>query len=72
MVILVDQWTVTGHKGDRQHMAVEHSVLRSDSLRHDGACPGAISRKGSVVGLLGGTLGHGGLTDNQTSELSAC
>ena len=53
-------------------MAVEHSVLRSHSLRHDGACPGAISRKGSVVGLLGGTLGHGGLTDNQTSELSAC
>ena len=37
-------------------MAVECSVLQSHSLRHDGACPGAISRKGSVVGLLGGGM----------------
>jgi len=51
-------------------MAAEHSVLRIDSLRHGGACRGAISRKGSVMGLPGG--GFPGAFANSTfsAELS--
>ena len=51
-------------------MAVEHSVLQSHSLRHDGAYPGAISRKGSVMGLPGGGFQGAFANGTFSAELS--
>jgi len=45
-------------------------VLQIGSLRHDGACHGAISRKGSAVGLPGGGFPGAFASNTFGTELS--